>query len=367
MPRKTDPTNEQQVVEFLAGILELHVPTVRCDYSADSPFAYSYPLAEEAFGCSSQEARVMLEDLVTEGLLERRLATKVHLCASCGWHTLNFVETCPRCRSLDIEIETVLHHFSCAYVGPWSEFKRGVDLYCPKCDEQLRHMGMDYERPADTYVCAGCEYAFTDSSVEAQCLRCRETTAAEEVPPFRIYEYIPTPKTTKAVDAGRITGLDIKSILFEDRSHTFRRDFLVFEVDREIYRARRYDSSLSMILMDVEGLDAAEGGDTVEASRDLDVVSSESGGWAAVLLPETPPGPACRVAERLRSIVSDFQSVGDDEPLSSTIAVAELLTAHEAGQDFLDYVTQILAWALENRPGTVVSADAWMEEIGHAK
>ena len=99
-------------------------------------------------------------------VLDRRLADKVHRCPNCAWHTLNFVEVCPRCRGIDIEIENVIHHFACAYVGAWSEFRHGVDLVCPKCDEKLRHMGMDYEKPSDTYRCHACGYVFTESRVE---------------------------------------------------------------------------------------------------------------------------------------------------------------------------------------------------------
>ncbi len=381
MGRYIEERSEQEIVRFLAKLLEQRIPAVRCEYSAHSPFAYSYPLVEDFFSLASHEAVELLEDLVTEGLLDRRLADKVHVCPSCGWHTLNFVEVCPRCRSVDIDIEKVLHHFACAYVGPWSEFKRGMDLICPKCDEQLRHMGLDYERPANTYVCSGCGYAFNDSTVQIHCFRCNNTAKAEEATPQWVYEYVPNPKASRAVECGRVHGLDIKSVLLEDSSRTFRRDFLIFEIDREIYRARRYDSSLSMILLDVHGLDASpDVKDNVDkarvqnevfeqiagALRDLDVVSAASDGWAAILLPETPLPSAVTVAERLQSVVSEFQSVSIEEPISSTVAVGELLPTHERGNDFLDYVHQMLVWALENRAGTVVSAETWERETRNA-
>ncbi|NIN12187.1 MAG: hypothetical protein GTN78_04020, partial [Gemmatimonadales bacterium] len=207
----------------------------------------------------STDALELLEGLEAEGFLAARLADKVHLCPACGWHTLNFMEVCPRCRSIDIGLQQVVHHFSCAYVGPISEFRQGVDLVCPKCDEQLRHMGLDYEKPSDTYVCNECRHVFTDSEVEVHCFHCGHVTPATELGPTRVHAFTATAKADRAVQYGRLHGLDIHSVLFEDRSRTFRRDYLTFEIGREIYRARRYGTPLSLILLSVEGIEDAAG------------------------------------------------------------------------------------------------------------
>jgi GGDEF domain-containing protein len=179
------------------------------------------------------------------------------------------------------------------------------------------------------------------------------------------------------VEYGRIHGLDIRSVLFEDRSRTFRRDFLIFEIDREIYRARRYHSALSLALLEVGSI---EGGpdvrDDVDRSRvqmeiyeqmaatlrDLDVVSAVEDTWVAVLLPETPLEAAVNVGQRLCRVVSDYQSISVEEPVSVTAAVGELLADHETGMEFFDYVHRIFMWVLKERPGTVVSAETWKTE-----
>ncbi len=381
MAASREDRSEQQVVEFLGRLLEQRVPAVRSQYSAEAPRAFAYPQVEEFFEMDGEEAGQLLEELAAEGLLDRRLAHKVHLCPGCRWHTLNFVEVCPRCRSIDIEIENVIHHFACAYVGAWSEFRQGVDLVCPKCGDQLRHLGLDYERPADTYVCRECSYVFTESAVEAQCLRCNHAENAEKLRPRRIYDYVPNPKTHRAVEYGRIQGLDIESVLFQDSSRAFRRDFLIFEIDRELYRARRYDSPLSMALIDVRGFEHADGvhgeadverlrAEMLEqvagALRDLDVVSTVEETWAAVLLPETPLEAAMAVGQRLHRSISEYQSVSLAEPLAVTVAVGELGEEHEEGRQFFEYVRRVLAWARESRPGTVVSAQTWKEEAPDA-
>ncbi|MFO8007740.1 MAG: response regulator [Candidatus Brocadiia bacterium] len=370
---------EPEVVRFLAAVLEQRLPTVQPRYDPDVPLGYAYPTVQEKLELDGSEALQLLEGLEAEGFLDARLADKVHLCPACGWHTLNFVEVCPRCRGIDIGLQQVIHHFSCAYVGPISEFRQGVDLVCPKCDEQLRHMGLDYEKPSDTYVCNECRHVFTESEVEAHCLRCGHVTPAAEVRPTRVNAFTATRKADRAAQYGRLHGLDIHSVLFEDRSRTFRRDYLTFEIGREIYRARRYGTPLSLVLLSVEGIEeaAGEAASRLEAEsevfeavaeelRDLDVVSALQGGMAAVLLPETNLDAAVHVAERVRDLIVEFQSVNMEREVTVTAAVGALLEEHEEGMEFFEYVHQALLWTLRNRPGTVVSATTWKEEAADA-
>lgn len=373
--------DEADIVSFLGQVVGGSVPTLRPHYNPDAPLGYAYPCADELLNGWPAGAVELLEDLVAEGLLDRRLEGKVHLCPSCGWHTLNFIEVCPRCGDLDIRVEEVIHHFACAHVGPWSEFKQGVDLICPKCDQRLRHMGLDYEKPSDTYVCRHCGHVFNESPVQGRCFRCEHVTPAEELRPTRVYAYTPNAKTQRAVEYGRLYGLDIQSVLFEDRSRTFRRDYLIFEIEREIYRARRYDTPLSLVLFSVDGLEQCPGvaGDAEVAAlrrqifesvadtlRDLDVVSTLDDGLAAVLLPETPVDAARKVADRIHALVTEFQAANKDEQLTVTAAVAELEEDHEDGAEFFDYAYRALLWAVKNRTGETVTTETWQSETADA-
>jgi CheY-like chemotaxis protein len=383
-PRKgryVEQRSEEELVRFLARLIEQRVPAVRPEYNPKSPAGYGYPSVEEFFSLPSKEAIKLLGDLVAEGLLDRKLAHKINLCPGCGWHTVNFVEVCPRCKSIDIEIEQVFHHFACAYVGAWSEFKRGTELVCPKCNEKLRHLGKDYERPSETYVCNGCGYAFTDSAVLAECLRCGNASPAEELRATKIHDYAPNPKTSRAVEYGRIYGLDIESVLYEDRSRTFRRDFMFFEIDRERYRALRYKSPLSLVLFSLEGLEKSLGAsDPVELARvqresfekladtlrSLDLVSAVDNSCAAVLLPETAVDGAMEVAQRIQKLVSEFQTLRTAGKISTTVAAGELRPEHKSGLEFFDYVHQAFQWAVKSRPGSALRVDECQRETPNA-
>lgn len=362
--------SEEQIVRMLAALLESAGAAVAPRYDAAAASAYTYPLVEEYLGARGDEGAAILDDLVSDNILDRRLEDKVHRCPRCEWHTLNFVETCPRCESIDIEIQKVLHHFSCAYVGPAHEFRRGGDLVCPKCDDRIRHLGRDYESPADTYVCGDCRYTFTESRVTARCFRCKHAAPAEQVSSTPVYAYTANARTRRAVDYGRLHGLDINAVLFNDESRTFRKDYLVFELDREVYRARRYDNPLSLILISMEIVDTP--GPAVpdakkqesrakmfagisEALRDLDLVSELEDGLGAVLLPETAAADAEPVANRIRDITREHCPSGGCVDVVPTVAVASLEEGHGDGMDLFNEAYRTLAWAMENKPGSIVS------------
>ena len=40
-------------------------------------------------------------------------------------------------------------------------------LICPKCHKKLRHIGVDYDRPAVVYTCNDCENSFTSPITKA--------------------------------------------------------------------------------------------------------------------------------------------------------------------------------------------------------
>jgi DNA-binding response OmpR family regulator/GGDEF domain-containing protein len=373
-PKYVRKRNEQAIIHFLRTLLEQDIPAVRPQHDPQTAIGFTYPLVEAAFDVPKERCVQILEELVADGLLDRKLTNKVNVCPACGWHTINFVELCPQCRSLDTEVQDVVHHFACAYVGAWSEFRKGLELVCPKCDKVLRHMGLDYDKPMETFVCNDCHHVFNEARIDGQCLHCGKMTPAVEIETLKVHTYMPNAKTNRAVAHGRLYGLDIRSVLYDDRSRTFRKDFLIFEIDREIYRARRYDSPLCLALLNVSGMEESPGArdpavfaqvqnavfEAVSgALRDLDILSIIDDGLAAVLLPETDPVGAVQLTERIRTILPELRSLSFDDNLSLTVAVAQFQLEHADGMEFFTHAHQVLLWALRNRPGTTVDAHEW--------
>ncbi|MCH5181993.1 MAG: hypothetical protein J1F06_05110 [Prevotellaceae bacterium] len=132
------------------------------------------------------------------GYAERyRLIDRIHVCPKCSDSHLLFIECCPKCNSSDIRQEAMLHHFRCANISPESSYFKDGELVCPKCRRTLRHIGVDYDRPATVYNCT-CGNTFMRSSMKVFCTNCRTTSTPDELLPVDLLEYKFTPAGIKA-------------------------------------------------------------------------------------------------------------------------------------------------------------------------
>ena len=131
-----------------------------------------------------------LEEL---GYAERtRLVDRIHICKECGDSHQLFVECCPKCKSSDIRQESMIHHFRCANISPESSYFKDGQLVCPKCRRTLRHIGVDYDRPATVFSCY-CGNTFLQSAMKVVCTNCLNESSPEELTPVDVYEYKLTP------------------------------------------------------------------------------------------------------------------------------------------------------------------------------
>lgn len=122
-----------------------------------------------------------------------RFVDRVHVCPKCGDSHLLFMESCPQCKCSDIRAEAMLHHFRCANISPESAYVKDGSLVCPKCKRVLRHIGVDYDRPATVFCCNSCGNTFMTSKMKVLCTNCLNESSPEEVVPVDICEYKFTP------------------------------------------------------------------------------------------------------------------------------------------------------------------------------
>ena len=95
------------------------------------------------------------------GYAERKeFEERIHVCPHCKGSHLFYMEVCPKCDSSLLKEEPVLHHFRCANISPESSYAYDGELRCPKCHQMLRHIGVDYDRPANVYTCQECSHTF---------------------------------------------------------------------------------------------------------------------------------------------------------------------------------------------------------------
>lgn len=185
----------------------------------NSPIGYHLPYISTVL--SSQEvvkAFNQLKKLVDRNLLTSKLEDKVNLCHTCQGSYLNFYESCSKCASMDLEHENLIHHFRCAYIGPESDFKNEDQMICPKCDKQLKHIGIDYDKPSEVATCRQCTHTSQETKMKASCIDCGSSNSLSqlktlEIPSYQLtsegVDYILSAKFSKGKEKDAIKDLSV--------------------------------------------------------------------------------------------------------------------------------------------------------------
>lgn len=138
-----------------------------------SKIGFSYPFLSAVL--KEEEANRVLEILNTsfvKGYTAKKTIDKTHTCRKCSGGYLNYRECCPKCGSSDLKTEDLIHHFLCAHIAPEQDYKKEEHLECPKCDKELRHIGIDYDKPSSMHTCNDCSHQFQQAEVKALCIDC---------------------------------------------------------------------------------------------------------------------------------------------------------------------------------------------------
>ena len=155
-----------------------------------SPIGYHFPFLSTVISDKEiSKITARLEKYTAKNVLSAKVEDKVNLCHTCHSSYLNFHETCSKCSSIDLEYENLVHHFRCAYIGPESDFKHNDQLICPKCDKQLKHIGIDYDKPAEVATCNSCTHTSQETKMKARCVDCGENNSLPQLSTIAIKEY----------------------------------------------------------------------------------------------------------------------------------------------------------------------------------
>ncbi len=166
----------------LCRYLWLHNTLLEPVYDPTSSSRYSYPLLECWNPTQEEPVTPLLQAWLRSELLERdQLVERIRLCAHCHSGHLNYSEVCPHCHSIDLQQEVALHCFRCGTVAPQARFQRLGHLHCPNCHNDLRHIGVDYDRPIENLRCNNCQQLFAEAPVIARCLHCQRENSPDEL------------------------------------------------------------------------------------------------------------------------------------------------------------------------------------------
>ncbi len=173
------------VAEMLAG----NIVDIAPQLDVDSPLGFFYPYTESVLGVKGEEAVAILESLASKGILIPKFFEKLLRCSQCQSVNLRPTTNCPRCGSGNITRGRVLEHFVCKFVGLEDEFVAKGRYMCPKCKQELRTIGGDYQSQGLLYKCRDCDNVFNQPMIKWRCLKCSAVTAEDRVTEVRIYSY----------------------------------------------------------------------------------------------------------------------------------------------------------------------------------
>jgi len=228
---------------------------------------YSYSPVQLLIDGAPGEELDLLEGLENVFLLKGKMVDKVHLCPFCGHFQINFRETCPGCRSIRINEERTLHHFRCAYVGKEDDFRQGSQLRCPKCGREIRHIGVDYDRPATNLWCEECNGNFAEPLVTCFCMNCAKSFPPEYALPKPVKVYSLTREGEEAAREGILPETSLAEFLKKTfgfyKIEVFK-EFLRLEIER--CNRNNFDSTLGRVA--IKNLpDAGDEGGIVRAQK----------------------------------------------------------------------------------------------------
>lgn len=104
---------------------------------------------------------------------------------------------CSTCNSSNFARGSVLEHNKCGYTDFDSAFAQAGKLVCPKCNKELKLIGVDYFRIDSAFKCKKCRNVFSSPRQKYSCVQCGHSG-------FELSECGWVPFYTYWLDAGKI-------------------------------------------------------------------------------------------------------------------------------------------------------------------
>jgi diguanylate cyclase (GGDEF)-like protein len=320
--------------------------------SSRTRVGYYYPEISELIGCQPGEEYCILETLAEMDCVARELVDQVDLCPFCLHDNLRLRKLCTHCRSSLIVKKEVLHHFHCGWVGVEEEAARGTDLVCPKCERQLRHLGVDYERTSQSYFCTACRKIFTEPIEEFLSPHCGRQIGKESTMIHPVFAYSITSTGLEVARRGTFDDVPISRGIIDRELNIYRSEYMDRRMAELVNRYLRYKAGFSMALISVDGFDqylALHGhlvaGELMKVlasvlkgeTRSVDLPGIQSPSTFLLLLPQTGHKGALVFARRFVNRVGSLSpSVVKELP---TISVA-IASCPEDGDDASSIMSQ---------------------------
>ncbi len=273
-------SRDRKRLEFLKQLIDRDVVQIDPSYNMLVKTGYEYRDVTDFFGIQPGMEPQELYYLEERGTLKRVFHDRILLCPNCTHHNLNLREVCPTDRSPDIVLMPTIHHYKCGYIGTEREFMQGLSLVCPKCQDELEAIGVDYDKPGKMFVCNQNQHKFTEPDVLCQCRNCKNEFYAGDAIRSNIFSFVLTDKANEAVQQGRFFTVNFEQELMDQDINLFNLNYFRTKFREELQRAEQFERALSLVLLEVIGLDdfIEQGGEELahDILRDLTAILKES-------------------------------------------------------------------------------------------
>jgi hypothetical protein len=198
---------------FLSKFLSGEISELEPVY--DPKLGYRYPQVEAIVGdASSTES--FLNRLYEAGIIERKLYDKIIYCPKCNSANVSVHYCCPYCKSFNIQKSSLIEHVKCGYMDVEENFHKGSKLVCPKCNEELKKIDVDYRKAGVWCTCKDCAKSF-DIPVPAHfCRDCHESFTFEDTVIKDVYSYSLREEAKEEAGLGWILVAPIRDFLTEE-------------------------------------------------------------------------------------------------------------------------------------------------------
>jgi hypothetical protein len=165
---KHHPETMKLIRELMVG----NISDIKPISDLETELGFAYPQVQSILGATTQEAVTTLEFLVSEDVLQKCPCEKLQFCPRCQSPNLKPGLGCPNCGSVNIAKGRVLEHFTCLNNGLEEEYLSGSKYVCPKCKQELRFLGTDYQSLGIHYKCYECGMISKEAASNQQCSQC---------------------------------------------------------------------------------------------------------------------------------------------------------------------------------------------------
>lgn len=286
-----------------------------------------YPQLIPYIESSSEDFFFIFDFMESQNIVTGEFYNKIFCCSRCKCAFLNFREICPDCGSLNLKLEDIIHHFPCAYIGPHVDFSQDNILICPKCDKELRHIGVDYDKPSIVYSCKDCSHNCQDPVISTECFHCGRKAPPEEVDLHNINIYSLTSLGKNAALYG-INSL-FRNML-NNKVQAIPLDIFNKFLTLEIERIRRYKLSESTLIYinikNIEEVHIRLGNRSaaifdeiltiiISSLRKSDIITVVNNSLFLIILFETPLSGAEDALRRIKESVLSLLSSNLEKPV----------------------------------------------------